>query len=215
MALAGGAQLWSSAQDPSGALCKLQLPPSHLHPHWWEGTGVHTPVPSESTTRRWHAAVVTLLSRLSLVATPGCRAAGRQVRALCRMGISAVLVDATVATVRGGAVLACPDQPLGCGLHLCGLSFPSLAAPSTGVTKPLPHRRDSREREGPRVSSPLGLACAHPLPTVEPRPAEARLRRFSWPPSRVSPNQAHGLRAPALALLPPLPSWRPTGSSLR
>ncbi|XP_043297157.1 cysteine-rich DPF motif domain-containing protein 1 isoform X3 [Cervus canadensis] len=29
----------------------------------------------------------------------------------------------------------------------------------------------------------------------------------------VSPNQSHGLRALALAHLPPLPSWRPTGSS--
>lgn len=108
MVLAGGAQLWSSAQDPLGPLWKSQLPPSHLHPRWWEGTGAHTRVPSESTTRRWHAAVVTPLSRLSRVAT---LAAGgwEAVRALRWMGTGAVLVDATVATVRGGAVLACPD----------------------------------------------------------------------------------------------------------
>lgn len=49
------------------------------------------PVPSEGMTRRWHTAVVTLLSRLSQVATPGCRLAGRQVWALRQMEVSAVL----------------------------------------------------------------------------------------------------------------------------
>ena len=52
--------------------------------------------------------MVTPLSRLSRVAT---LAAGgwEAVRALRWMGTGAVLVEATVATVRGGAVLACPD----------------------------------------------------------------------------------------------------------
>lgn len=82
--------------------------------------------------------MVTPLSRLSHVATPGCRAAGRQARALRRTEISAALVGATLATVRGGAVLtSCPDQPLGGGLRLCGPSLPSPAAPSTGVTEPV------------------------------------------------------------------------------
>lgn len=76
---------------PVGAPGDVAAPPSRLHPRWWEGTGAHMPVPSEGMTRRWHTAVVTPLSRLSHVATPGCRVAGRQVWALCQMEISAML----------------------------------------------------------------------------------------------------------------------------